>query len=355
MDYTLIIKITNNCNLNCAYCYHRRDISRHQYETMSYDMIECLIKEVLYHNNERATFIWHGGEPLLVGKDVFRFIVAKQKEHNVKNLQIRNNIQTNGTLLDAEYIQLLKEHGFHIGISIDGPFELHAKERNTSLPEYENIEKSLSYLHRVNARYGTLCVVGKHHIGQEKKILDFLMSHNIQNIGFLPCVVQSSGVVDEEQTISPTEYAQFLVNLFDGWINSKIKSLSVRNFDDAIRFALNIPAKSCTKSNCCDEYLTIAPDGKIYLCDDFSASDEHCVGHIEEGLEFIENTSAMQWLKRAMKMQPETCRKCKYYNGCFGGCKYRRWIRNNDMSEGSYYCKSTQILYSHVEKCLAKE
>ena len=355
LDYTVIVKITNGCNLNCSYCYHRRDKSRDFSCTMTNETLETMIRQLLEHNQDHIEFIWHGGEPLLVGIDKYKFIVKKQEEYNIHGLKIKNSIQTNGTLLNEEYINFFNENNFNIGISIDGPFDMHAEKRGTDKSEYETILTSLKQLNRYGCRFGTLCVVGKQHIGQAARILDLLNEHHILNVGFLPCLVESNGVVDHELTISPKEYGQFLIDFFEAWIHSDIHGLRERNMDDCIRFYRGRPAQTCINANSCDHYLTIMPDGTIYLCDNFSSNEMHRVGHVSKGFDDIEQSEAMVWLKQALEFVPETCAKCKYYCGCHSGCKHRRWVRDPSMKQGQYYCASTKMLYEHVGKYFAEE
>lgn len=352
MDYSLIIKITNGCNLNCAYCYHRRDKSRDFSQTMSYETLETMIYELLMHNEKHAEFIWHGGEPLLAGLETFKHIVEKQKEFNTKGLQISNSIQTNATLLTKEYIQFFKDNDFDVGISIDGPFDMHTEKRGTTNSEYEKILSSIKQLNKMGNRFGTLCVVGKQHVGQAERIYELIKEHHILNLGFLPCLVESNGVVDTELTISPKEYGQFLIDFFDVWVHGDTHGISERNIFDCIRFFRNRPAKTCISTNSCDRYLTVMPEGSIYLCDNFSSSDEHCVGNVIDGFNDIEQKEAMIWLKKALQSTPEACAKCEYYCGCYSGCKHRRWVRDPSMAQGHYYCASTKMLFNHIGKYL---
>lgn len=355
MDYSLIVKITNDCNLNCSYCYHRRDANRNISSTMTRDVISTMIRGLLEHNEEHAEFIWHGGEPLLVGLDTFRYIIEKQKQYNTKGLKIHNSVQTNGTLLDQEYIDFFNANDIHVGISIDGPFDMHTAQRGTYKSEYESILTSLKDLNKTEARFGALCVVGKQHIGQAARIFELLHEHNIRHLAFLPCLVQDNGIVDHSLTISPKEYGQFLIDFFEVWIHSDLHGLCVRNFDDCIRFFRKRPAKTCINTNSCDRYLTVMPGGKIYLCDSFSASEEHLVGHVNDGFSDVDKTSAMRWLKETLLQVPDSCAKCKYYCGCYSGCKYRRWVRDPSMKQGHYYCLSTHMLFDHVAQYLATE
>lgn len=355
MDYSLIVKLTNACNLNCSYCYHRKDKSRDFSCAMSQETLEIIIQKLFDHNLEFAEFIWHGGEPLLAGIDTFRFIIEKQRELNVKGLKIKNSVQTNGILLTEEYIRFFKDNHFDIGISIDGPFDMHSEQRGTDISEYEAILKSLENLNKCGNHFGALCVVGKQHIGRADRIFNLLYEHHILNMGFLPCMVESDGVVDYGYTISPKEYGQFLIDFFEIWIHSDMHGLCVRNIDDCIRFYRNRPAKTCIHTNSCDRYLTIMPNGKIYLCDNFSSNEEHQIGHVKDGFDSVDNADAMLWLKQTMLQVPEECSKCRYYCGCHSGCKHRRWVRDHSMQRGQYYCLSTQMFYDHVGKYFSME
>lgn len=348
LDYSLIIKVTNACNLNCSYCYHRRDSNRITNSSMTLGTVDIMIKNLLENNKEHAEFIWHGGEPLLAGIDFFKFVVQKQQEYNVKKIVIKNSIQTNATLLNNEYVNFFKENDIQIGISIDGPFDIHSLNRKIDMFEYEHILNSLKMLSASNWKYGILCVVGNQHIGQAKRFFELLKNFNIQNVGFLPCLVQENRVIDKNLTISPEEYAKFLIDFFEIWIHDDFHGLSVRNFDDCLRFFCNRPAKTCIHLNSCDSYLTVMPDGNIYLCDNFSSNDEHHVGHVKKGFNDIEKTKAMLWLKESMLVALECCQECKYYCACYGGCKYQRWVNDAKMNKRDYYCLSTHKLYDHI-------
>lgn len=349
LDYSLIIKLTNACNLNCSYCYHRRDGHRNMHAHMAMETLEAMIRKLLANNTKTAEFIWHGGEPLLTGIDTFRSIVALQKRYNVNNLPIKNSVQTNGTLLTREFIDFFIEHDFSIGISLDGPLELHAAERGTLPQEYDKINTALRYLHTTNAKYGTLCVVTKNHIGKEQEIFDMICDLRIGCTAFLPCMVQANGIVDKGTTISPEEFGTFLVNMFDIWTASTTRGLSVRNFDDCLRFFLGKRPKTCICLNICDSYLTVLPGGEIFLCDNFCSSEKYHVGDIKTGFDSIANTAPMKKMRNAMENIPDECEGCPYFCACRGGCKYYRYAADVTMVKKQYYCESWKMLYDHVK------
>lgn len=350
MDYALIVKLTNNCNLNCSYCYHRRDLSRDMQSSLRREEIEKMIARLLEHNERHAEFIWHGGEPLLAGLDTFRFIVEKQAQYNVNGLAIRNSVQTNGTLLTQEDIDFFNDNHFSVGISIDGPFDMHSAERGTTHSEYAHILRALDALREKQLRHGTLCVVGKQHVGQARRVYELMTEHHIDAVGFLPCVVQDEGVVDSAKTISPEEYGRFLIDFFEAWVHGQRKGMTIRNFDDCIRYYRGHEPTTCVNCNRCDSYLTVLPGGGIYLCDNFSASAEHQVSTIERGFDGIENTLPMQWLRNAIDRFPAGCERCRLFSACHGGCKYHRWIADQSMMKKQFYCRTQQMLYEHIGK-----
>ena len=212
---------------------------------------------------------------------------------------------------------------------------------------------AFQHLHGPKSRWGILCVVGKEHINHEQLLFDAFRDNNIKNIGFLPCVVQNDGQVDWNITISSKEYADFLMRIFDIWTHSDVHGMSIRNFDDAIRHFRGYPSSTSIGKNICNRYLTVSPDGTLYLCDNFSLNQRNKVGHVADEFEKVDDSDAMKWIVQAMQDVPEGCSKCQYFDGCYGGCKYYRWIEDPTLQHRQYYCLSTRLLYSHVGEALA--
>lgn len=351
MDYTVIVKLTDVCNLNCNYCYHKRNENHNYLKQMPLQVISEIISKILKNNNKYAEFIWHGGEPLLVGLGVYKYIVETQKKYNIKNLKIKNSIQTNGVLLDKQFISFFLENDFRIGVSLDGSEELQAVSRGTTTKEYIMISQGIKKAIEEGVHLGILCVVSPHSIGREEEIFKTFQNLCIDNIGFLPCFVVEKNIININDSVDPLAYGKFLINMFDIWKNCHIKNLVIRNFYDAIRFFRGVHLNTCTNINNCNTYITVTPNGNIYLCDNFGRDEMMLCGHIADDINKLQYSNGMKWLTNCMNSSlPVKCNSCEYQRGCYGGCKYQRFAQQDDMKKVYYYCESRKMLYNYVKK-----
>lgn len=353
-DYYLIVKLTNKCNMKCPYCYHMNytENTFRNNDTMSKNIVEIVIKKLLSNNYHSAHFTWHGGEPLLLGLDMFEFIVACQKRNNTKGLKIFNRVQTNGILLNEEFIDFFKKNDFHIGISIDGPGPVHSKNRNCTLAQFQKTVSAIKEAEKQKARMGVLTVIGKHNVNKPNEIYNFFCDNSIHNVSFLPCIVTKNNKIDEEKSIEPQGYGRFLCSFFDVWRNGSIIDMRIKNFDEIFRYKLKMQPLACINNNLCDEFLTITPEGQIFLCDNFSPGADSFVGSIYEDFADFYKKENIKTLVKNMNVLPSKCQKCTLLDFCNSGCKYYRYIVDSNMKKEQYFCLSTKMLYSHINKIL---
>lgn len=346
-----IVKLTTKCNTRCKYCYHFLSHGLEKDKDMPKNIASFLIKELINHNKRETNFIWHGGEPLLMGKEYFAFLLGEQRKHNLyKKLLIRNSIQTNGLLLDDDWINFFVENDFHIGISLDGYFENHIKNRKITQEEFFKILANIKKLQEKNARFGILCVISQNLIGNEKRLIDFFIKNKIYNIGFLPKVISTNGNINEQESIAPIEYGNFLCNFFNAWLYSNNTKLAIREFDEYFRSKLGIYNKLCTNSNTCTNYMTILPSGEVFLCDCFEQNSENRVGHIFDGLYTLRRAHSIHKLKKISALIPQECSQCEYLKICNGGCKYFRLLSDKKYSTPHFYCQSFYNLYKMIDQ-----
>ena len=202
-DLSLIFKVVSTCNLACRYC----DADIYSNRRMSLDMVSQVIAKALDYA-DRVGLIWHGGEPLLMGIQFYEKVVELQKRYKREGQTIKNNLQTNGTLISQEWVDFFKANDFHVGVSLDGPPEVHNETRvfRSGQGSFEQVMRGIRLLRENGVKFGVLAVITKEtmRLGA-KRFLDFFIENGIFNIGILPqkpalnmgCLLYTSDAADE--------------------------------------------------------------------------------------------------------------------------------------------------------------
>ncbi len=351
MDKGFIVKLTNDCNLRCPYCYHFANFANEvgYKNDMSLDILEKTIQALLSYNENSATFVWHGGEPLLRDINVFYKIVEWQKKYNIKGLKIKNCIQTNGILLSLEYIRFFIEYDFKVGISLDGFKDLYIANRRCSSKQFDKIISNLHLMQKSKMKFGIICVVSNNTVKYVNELFDFFVAEKLFNVAFAPQIIVHGRDIDYSNSISAKNYETFLVKFFDLWSNCNTE-MRVREFDEYLRGKLSVPHKLCVNADNCANYLTISPDGFIYLCDSFPMTENWRLGTIIEPLEDTFKSEKYISFKKKVQTIPADCIDCKNSNICNGGCKYKRWLVDESFSEPQFMCKTLKAVYNHMDK-----
>lgn len=352
-NFNFIVKITKNCNLNCSYCYYDKTNGMKE---MPQFVLEKVISEALKHNDNEVGFVWHGGEPLLRGISFFEKIIATQKKFINNDQTIVNSIQTNGVLLNEEWVAFLKVNSFRVGISIDGHEDLHNRNRKSknNSNHFSEIENGLRLCQNKKLGFGLLLVITNYSADKTAEIFKFITSHGISKFDFLPCVVlNNDGTINGNLSLNPKLYKKFLINFFKLWIENGEPNIDIRFFKDTIRGIYNKPQMLCTFLENCHQHLTIETDGKIYFCDRFPQSESNCLGNITDSLN-IESNEIYKVFKNKSSRVPKECLSCSCLKICGSGCNFYRYIINPEMDNVSYYCESYKTFFNHVKK-LTKE
>lgn len=349
-DASFIVKITDKCNQSCQYCYYRNNALSDSRLTMPSETLRYLIEKLIDHNRNFATFVWHGGEPLIAGLDLFEGIVTHQQKvlHDAgKDLQIVNCIQTNGLLLDDEWANFFKRNDFNVSISLDGPKDLHIANRGTSEGQYDRIMQGLHALKQAGISVTILSVITANTLGRESDILEFCRANEIGSIGFLPMHYGNSG-----DCISDADYASFLSAFFTKWAASDLDCLKIREFDEAIRGHVGIDQELCQNRDACHLFFTVSPTGRIYPCDCFPQTEETMLGSLDDPLDDLIEKNG-RFVSRGANL-PEECQTCDLLDVCHGGCAYHRWIKSKDYTEKQFYCGAAKALSEAIADELAK-
>lgn len=353
----LIKPVSAGCNLNCEYCFYRR--VEHLYpkkptERMSDAILEKMLREHMALRLKQSVYGWQGGEPTLAGLDFFKKVVEYQKRFGAPGQLVGNSLQTNGILLDDEWCAFLAEYKFLIGLSLDGPPDLHNLHRK-DLGDLDTHDKVMNAAHRMRrhgVEFNALTVLTPVVEGRAKDIYQWFVRNGFHYMQFIPCCDLDSDTGKPSQWfISPEIYGQFLCDLFDQWYPRDVGKVSVRLFDAMIGYAVDQKMLTwCTFGSRCDEYLLVEYNGDIYPCD-FFVYPEWILGSLTTGtlVEAAQSERRAEFARN--KKVSQLCKSCRFVAHCHGGCQKDRLLGQDGRS---IYCKAYQRFFTHTEEAFRK-
>jgi uncharacterized protein len=342
------------CNLGCRYCYYL-DKDKLYPENEAFQMPADILEDYIVQHieaspDEDITFSWHGGEPTLLGLEYFRAIVEIQRRHQPPNKRIINGIQTNGTLLDDEWCVFLAKEGFSVGLSLDGPREMHDQFRVTKdgKPTFDQSMMGYSLLQKHGVYTDILCVVNAHNVRNPLDVYRFFKRINAKYITFLPCVDPLPG---SELSVPPEAWGEFLCAVFDEWVEKDIGEVKVQVFEEALRTAFNQEHSLCIFRSTCGDIPVLEHNGDLYSCDHY-VDPEHLVGNLKEAtlLELLESPGQRAFGEAKLSTLPRYCRDCRVLALCNGECPKNRFIKTPDGEPGlNYLCAGYKRFFTHCQ------
>jgi uncharacterized protein len=352
------------CNLSCEYCYYLGK-DRLYPEGESFRMPDDLLEEYIVQHISAcdepvAYFSWHGGEPTTLGLDYFRNIVKLQQKHLPDGRRIRNGIQTNGTLLDDHWCRFLAAEGFAVGISLDGPPDMHDRYRRTrhGRPVHEQAMRGYRLLREHKVLTEILCVVGAHNVEFPSDVYRFLRQLEAPYVSFLPLVERrpqaEAGV--SGRTVSAEAWGAFLCAVFDAWVARDIGRVKVQIFEEAVRPAFGQEHTLCIFKEVCGGVPVVEHNGDFFCCDHF-VDGEHHLGNIRETpLSELLASPVQQAFGRAKRDQlPRYCQACEVRAMCNGECPRNRFLQTPDGEPGlNYLCAGYRRFFSHCRPFVAE-
>jgi uncharacterized protein len=364
-DFQVFVKPAGaTCNLDCRYCYYRDKTSLYP-DAGPLRMTDNLLEEYIVQHIEAAAgtdvnFSWHGGEPTILGLDFFRRVVSLQQKHRPAGWSIRNGIQTNGFLLDDEWCRFFAAEGFNVGLSLDGPAELHDPYRVTrgGRPTHAQAMCAHGLLRAHNVHTDILCVVHNLNVHHPLSVYRFFRKIGCRYLGFLPvveCAPDRPGGVSAH-TPSAEDYGSFLCKIFDEWIARDVGRVMVQSFDEAARPALGLEHSLCVFRETCGQIPVLEHNGDIFPCDHFVDS-EHRMGNIRETPlgRLLESPEQRNFGDAKRDSLPRYCRECEVLAMCNGGCPKYRFVRTPDGEPGlNYLCAGLKRFFLHSREPLAK-
>jgi uncharacterized protein len=346
------------CNLRCTYCYYlpkEQLFAANRPWRMGEDLLEQYIAQRLDASPGPSThFEWHGGEATLLGLDYFRRIVALERKHAAPGRTVTNGLQTNGVLLDEEWADFLAAEHFSVGLSLDGPSDLHDGYRRSASgrPTHQTVVRAFHLLSGRRVHCDVLCVLHAQNVRAPMRVYRYFRELGVRYLQFLPLVAPQSdtpcGV--SPQTARPEATGDFLCSVFDEWIGHDLGRMVIQFFDEALRPALGLPHALCIFRETCGDIHVLEHNGDLYACDHF-VEPNHRIGSLRERPlgDLICEPTLRAFGQRKRDALPLSCRQCDVLAWCNGGCPKDRIARSPQGEPGHcYLCPAYQRFFRHA-------
>lgn len=358
-ELSLLIKpASGKCNLRCEYCFYEDEKNLRQtpdHGIMTMTTMEKLIKRAFDEAEERISFAFQGGEPMLAGLNFFRHFAAQVKSQRRPGVQIEYSIQTNGTLITEEWAEFFRDNHFLVGLSLDGTKDLHDLYRKDPRGNgsYKLVLRALRILQKNQVDVNLLCVVTGPLSRRAQAVYQGLKKLNVDFLQFIPCL-EPFGEEGGSFSLPPERYGRFLCTLFDQWYRDWENGtyVSIRLFDDYVHLLAGQRAGACATSGSCGQYFAVEADGSVYPCD-FFALDEYLLGNIMEQSFTELEQNACAFCERGRRA-PAQCSGCPWITLCSGGCQ-REWIETERNRNCAAYRKFFSYAMPRLQQIAALE
>ncbi len=367
--YVMLKPAGARCNLRCRYCYYLE--KDHLYagndaHFMSERLLEKFIADYMQaQTTPEVLFTWHGGEALLRPIAFYERALQLQRRY-ARGRQVVNSIQTNGTLLTPEWCEFLRENGFLVGISIDGPRNVHDAYRRTSAdgPSFDRVMQGLQLLKEHHVEWNALAVVNNLNVEKPREFYRFFKDIGCQYLQFAPIVerivsrddgltlapgMQEGGRLTSH-SITPSQWGRFLCELFDEWVVADVGSIFVQIFDATLANWVGVTPGICSLSAHCGHAAVMEHNGDVYSCDHF-VFPEYRLGNLNEKTitEMVYSPQQQRFAQMKTAMLPRQCRECPFLFACHGECPKNRFMRDKYGNAGlNYLCEGYRQFFSHV-------
>ena len=350
------------CNLDCQYCFYLKKEKLYPDANfrMSDELLENYTRQYIDAQDvPEVTFAWQGGEPTLMGVEFYRKAVAFQQKYCKPGMKIMNAFQTNGTLLDDEWCQFFKENDFLIGLSIDGPRELHNTYRmdKGGQPTFDKVMRAAALMKQHQVEFNTLTCVNAANASHGLEVYRFLRDElGSRYMQFIPIVERDNetgyqeGVQLTSRSVTGPQYGRFLIDIFDEWVRQDVGQVFVQTFDVALAVWVGQRPGLCIFEETCGQGLAMEFNGDLYSCDHF-VEPRHYLGNVSE-LPLADLVSDPRQIAFGLHKRdglPEYCRTCEVRFICNGGCPKDRILKTPQGEPGlNYLCAGYRAFFNYI-------
>jgi uncharacterized protein len=369
------------CNLDCAYCFYLEKQALYRagedYRMPDEVLSTFIRKYVEAQPTPVVEFVWQGGEPTLLGVDFFRRVIELQAPF-ADCKTITNSLQTNGTLLDDEWCRFLKQHNFMVGISLDGPREIHDRYRRDRCGKgsFDAVMRGLRLLQKHGVEYNIMASVARETAVRPLDVYRFFRDEGVEFIQFVPIVERPPDAAARQLglklagparldgevsctdvtpwSVIPEEYGDFLIAIYEEWVRRDVGKVFVMNFEWALNAWIGNPSPVCIHSGQCGRSVVLEHNGDLFACDHF-VYPEYRLGNIlnDDLMALVEKSRQSGFGVHKESSLPRWCGKCEVLAACRGGCPKHRFLETCQGDPGlSYVCAGYKKFFRHIRKYL---
>ncbi|HME02129.1 MAG TPA: anaerobic sulfatase maturase [Solirubrobacteraceae bacterium] len=371
------------CNLDCEYCFFlsKEMLYPGSRFRMAQELQESYIRQLLEAHDRAPEVVvaWQGGEPTIMGLDFFRRSIELQREYARPGQRILNTLQTNGTLFNDEWGEFLKENEFLVGISIDGPREIHDTYRVSKggKPTFERVIRGLDVLKRHGVEWNVLTTLHAANGDHGRRVYRFLRDElGAEFVQFIPIIERATpetlevadsgwggrvkgrplytqqGELVTRRSIGPEQYGRFMIDVFEEWVRHDIGRVYVQMFDTALANFHGEPSGMCVHAETCGLQLALEHNGDLYCCDHF-VEPHYLLGNIAETpmQQLITSSKQVKFGQDKRDTLTQYCLDCDVRFACNGGCPKDRFATSPYGESGQHYlCPGYKLFFHHVQE-----
>lgn len=327
---------SSRCNLDCRYCFYLDKPRQPQMDDAT--LAAFIRQQIAAQPGDDVQFAWQGGEPTLCGLGFFRRVVALQQRHG-QGKRIHNAFQTNGVLLNDEWCRFFHEHGWLVGISLDGPAELHDAYRvnRRGNATHHKVIAAVERLRAHQVSFNLMTVVNRLNSQHPERVYRTLRALGTPFLQFIPLVEH-----DNPESVTGRQWGTFLKAVFDLWVREDVGRVFVQLFDSTLGVWNGFPSQMCSLAERCGHAFALEANGDLYQCDHY-VYPQYRLGNIHQTPLSTLNSSGAARAFGAHKQTTLTqaCRQCPAQRLCHGDCPRHR------LNGISVLCDGYRDFFSH--------
>ena len=380
--FHLLVKPSGStCNIDCAYCFFlsKEALYPNDKHRMSAATLESYIRQLLEsHRTPEVTVAWQGGEPTLMKLEFFERAVELVEKYKRSGQTVQQTFQTNGLLLDDAWCAFFKKHNFLVGLSVDGPRELHDAYRRDRKGQgtFDLVMRGWSFLRKHGVEFNILCTVNAANEKQGRRVYRFLRDElGAKWMQFIPIVERASaetlaianqgwsdpgagakrllytqtGDLVTDRSVGGEQYGRFLIDIFEEWVRRDVGKVFVQLFDVTLEayFGRHL---LCIHAPTCGYGPALEHNGDVYTCDHFVEPGQK-LGNIATTplIDLVASPQMRKFGDDKRDRLTQQCRQCDVRFLCNGGCPKDRFALSKDGEPGqNYLCGGLELFFTHT-------